>query len=228
MLLGSQPDPPAPTPSAPAVAGRPRPSPSRFSALGLDARANRLLVDDLGGVGANNLGGLPAGERTLARIPFTIGRGMIHLAGDGAPGNQGDRGPILPRRVEGIAVNARVRRLHLLQAVHFDGKKDGVVDGTEVAALLVEYADGSHEWQSLVYGVDVRDWWYDPDRPDRTRAEVAWTGTNPPSRQMHQAIRLFATTWTNPHPGRRVTSIAFESAGTRAELIVLAATVEAP
>jgi hypothetical protein len=102
------------------------------------------------------------------------------------------------------------------------------LDGTEVASLVVRYADGSAERVPIVYGEDVRDWWYDPAQPGRTRAAVAWTGTNPPARENRQDIRLFAMTWANPHPDRLVSSIDLETAGTRAELLLVAATAESP
>jgi hypothetical protein len=81
----------------------------------------------------------------------------------------------------------------------------------------------------LVYGQDVREWWYDPDKPDAEttgRGQVVWTGTNPVANQYGKRLRLYLTTRENPRPGMKVTTFDFVSTMTDSAPFLIAVTVE--
>ncbi len=62
----------------------------------------------------------------------------------------------------------------------------------------------------IAYGKDVSDWWFKEGAAVPSRAKVAWTGANDAARKTNDSkIRLFLSTWNNPHPGRPIASIDF-------------------
>jgi hypothetical protein len=80
-----------------------------------------------------------------------------------------------------------------------------------------------------VYGRDVANWFLflraRPETP--TDARVAWTGTND-STDLNPGltVRLFAMTWTNPHPDREIAAIDVTSKVTASDLFLVAVTLE--
>jgi hypothetical protein len=60
-----------------------------------------------------------------------------------------------------------------------------------------------------------------------TAARVAWTGPNDTT-EMNKGlqVRLFALTWTNPHPEKEIAALDFISTGTLCDPFLVAATLE--
>ena len=82
-----------------------------------------------------------------------------------------------PSESMGSPSNQEAARLHLLL-----GTVQPEADGTVIGSLVLHYADGETRPLDLVYGRDVREWWYDPAKGDTEatdRAQVVWTGLNP-------------------------------------------------
>jgi outer membrane protein assembly factor BamB len=179
------------TPSAAPADGR------KFIFLDLKARANQQLIDDVSGPG-NNLAALPRGEQTIAGVRWQIGAGLIQLSGKLAR----DR----PEKVEGIPVGSRCTRLHFLHATQWQAPDD-----TTVGHYTVTYDDNSEEKIPIAYGKDVRDWWFRPGAAPPSRARVAWEGDNDLARNGGSRIRLYLSTWNNPHPNRQVVRIDLTS-----------------
>ncbi len=64
-------------------------------------------------------------------------------------------------------------------------------------------------------------------KEEPTGARVAWTGSNDSLEQNAGIkIRLFATTWTNPHPEKEVATLDILSAGTDCDPFLVAVTLE--
>ena len=82
-------------------------------------------------------------------------------------------------------------------------------DGTVIGQYMIHYGDGSGEGISIVYGEDVRDWFYTDDEATTTRGKVVWTGDNDWASQNGAKIRLYLTSWDNPHPDKRIVSIDY-------------------
>jgi hypothetical protein len=187
----------------------------RLVFIDLARHGNEPLTDGPGGSG-NDLNRLPRGVRELDGLYFRVGEDMVHLAGTMTPD--------LPRKVKAIKVQGRGQKLHFLHAV-----QQSVAPGTEVGAYAVHYADGTTERIPIVYGRDLVNWWLwgrgFQEAP--TDARVAWTGTNDVAEKNEGLqVRLFARTWTNPHPEKEIATLDVISAGTLCDPFLVAATLE--
>jgi hypothetical protein len=192
---------------------------AKFIFLDLQPNANHKLVDDLHETPGTNLVNLGQGEQTLMGVPFKIGEKIIHL--------KGAHVPKAPEKVEGIKVGEKFDRLHILHTTGYgEGSEPPVEDGTEIGAYVVHYADGATERLPIRYGEDLRDWWDWPDRPNVTRAKLAWTGTNKAAEVYGRMIRLFRVEWTNPHSEKEVKIIDFTSKATECDPLLVALTLE--
>ncbi len=189
----------------------------------------------------DDLGDLPRGDQTLAGVSFQIGERPIQLGCEYLPQ--------APDQVVGIPVQRNVARIYVLHAAGyadpylgnrrsdtienyvprpFRSKEfDGVPDGTIIAYYRVCYADGSDQWIAVAEGHDVRDWcrWA---KPSPSRGTIAWRTRNELTRVHGYPICLFAGAWQNPYPERKVATIEYISAGTRAAPFCAAITVEEP
>jgi hypothetical protein len=191
-----------------------------FVFVDLQAQANQKLADDLHGTEGNNLAKVPQGEQKLGETRFKIGEKMVHVRGQAGAQEA-------PVKVEGVPVNAKFDRLHILHSTGYGEGMDPPLDeGTEIGAYIVHYADKSTERIPIVYGEDLRDWWDWPDRPETKRAKVVWTGSNTASENNQRQIRLFEVVWTNPHPDSEVATIDMESKDTVCDPFLVALTLE--
>ena len=69
---------------------------------------------------------------------------------------------------------------------------------------------GKTETIPVVYGEDVRDWWFNENAKGVSRGKVAWTGDNDAATGLQCRIRLYLTTWENPHPGKKIATIDYQ------------------
>jgi hypothetical protein len=181
----------------------------------LQPKANQKLKEPFhGSTDANNLAELKQDKQTLAGLRFKIGEALIQLANDSLQAQY-------PVKVEGIKIDAKFAKLHLLHA-----SGNPVADGTVVAKYIVHYADKSKENIDVVYGEDVRDWWRRDNDKEPTRGKVAWKGSNESAKSNGCSIWLFARSWNNPHPEKTVASIDFISTLTESAPFVAAMTLE--
>jgi hypothetical protein len=164
--------------------------------LDLQSKANQKLTDNFhtpSSVG-NNLAELPKGYQQFAGVKFHIGKGLIQLASP----RVGDK----PAKVEGIAVGKTFVKLHILHATGYTAG-----EGTLIGKYVIHYEDKTTTAIRIVYGQDVRNWWNTDPKKDVTRGKVAWEGKN----QSTTIIRLYLTTWQNPHPKNKVVNIDYVS-----------------
>jgi hypothetical protein len=166
-----------------------------------------------GGQDDNTLADLPKGEQKLAGVKFSIGPSVLQLGS-----TQVEK---FPEKIEGIKVGQMFARLHILHATGFQ-----VEDGTVIGGYTVHYADKTTAKIEIVYGKDVRDWWDAQDKEKVTRGKLAWEGTNAAVKASNAKIRLYLTTWKNPHPKKKVVSIDYTSAKTKAAPFCVAMTAE--
>jgi len=194
----------------------------RFLALKAERRSELPKVELLFLMTRTNLAELPRGEQTLQGVKFKVGDGLIHLAGRFAPKR--------PEKVEGIAVGGRAEALYFLHATGWGQGEPGadtyVADGTVIGRYRVNYEDRSHADIPIVYGEDVRDWWFNDDAKGVSRGKVAWQGKNALSAQSDSRVRLYLGTWKNPHPEKSIASIDYSSTMTAACPFLVAITVE--
>lgn len=206
--------------------------PEKLSFVDLQPKSNHKLDEDSGrGIEGNNLGSVPQGEQPLGGVQFHVGKAMLQL---GSPLLKNPR----PDKVEGIKVGKPFAKLHILQATYFGnggvigqpgqpGDPLFIADDTRIAEYKLHFDDRSTETVPVVYGQDVRDFWYTDNSKGVTRGKVAWTGENKASQQFGSRIRVYATTWDNPKPDKKVETIDFIRApGTPAAPFCLAITIE--
>jgi len=171
----------------------------KFSYIDLQAKSNQKLKDSFhGSTEGNTLSEVPTGEQTFEGVKFKIGEGMIQLGSQMVT----DR----PDKVEGIKVDKKFTRLHILHATGYSTDDD-----TIIGEYTVNWEDGTSVTIPIVFGKDVRDWWYYEDTPDPTRGKVAWKGSNEYAKSLNAKIRLYLTTWENTKPDKKVTSIDYST-----------------
>jgi hypothetical protein len=181
--------------------------------MDLQPKANQKIQESFNKTIPNNhLGELKQGNQTLEGLKFHIGEGVIRLAGKRLT-------DYLPEKVEGIQVNAKFATLHILHATAYS-----VADVTVIAKYIVHYDDQATETIEVAYGKDVRDWWAQDGDEEPTRGLVAWTGSNEAAFRYYRTLWLFARTWTNPRPDKKVVAIDYISTLTDAAPFVVAMT----
>jgi beta-lactamase regulating signal transducer with metallopeptidase domain len=204
----------------------------RFTYIDLQPYANQKLTDNFHSrAEGNNLAALPKDEQTFAGVKFHIGEGVIQLGSTVLTD--------MAQKVEGIEVNKAFDTLHMLHAtaygrgnINTDGTKlEGgsllVADGVLVGRIRVHYDDTSVEVIPIVYGKDVRDWWFNEEDEKLTRGDIAWQGENERTKKFNTKIRLYKTTWKNPKPNKKVASLEYISMNnTAAAPFCVAMTVE--
>jgi hypothetical protein len=144
----------------------------------------------------NNLSSLKAGKQKLGGVEFMIGEAVLQLGS----ANIKDK----PEKIEGIKIGRPFKKLHILQATGYNAPDD-----TVIGKYVVHYDDKSKVEIDIVYGKDVVDWWAYPDQKAPSRAKVAWEGENDAAKGFDAKIKLYLTTWENPHPKKKVVSIDF-------------------
>jgi hypothetical protein len=172
----------------------------------------------------NDLSAVPVGLTNLGGIAFDV-RGVIQLRRTEPLG-----GPFevvwaqYPTRVDGIPIQQEVRQLHLLLGTVAPEK-----EGTTVGSLVLHFADGDQAQVDLVYGQDVREWWWDPRQAapaEAGRGRVVWTGTNPQAQFYERSLRLYVTSRENSRPGTKVISIDLVSAMSMSAPFAIALTID--
>ena len=124
-----------------------------------------------------------------------------------------------------VEVGQRCRTLHFLQATEGDPR----INGSTVARWVIHYADGSTREWPVLYGEQVRDWWWWPEQEplEANQATIAWRGRaslwNLPG---NRGVRLFKASWTNPQPDLEITRLEYRIGETALKPLVVAVTAE--
>jgi hypothetical protein len=172
----------------------------KWAFIDIQGKTNHKLKDDFhgGAFAGNNLANLPTGEQTLEGVKFKIGEGLIQLGGKMLEDK--------PEKVEGIQVDKKLAKLHILHATGWNTDLD-----TIIGEYTVTWEDDSSVTIPIVYGKDVLDWWTLEGSPEPSRGKVAWKGDNDGAKGSNATIRLYMTTWENPKPDKKVKSIDYST-----------------
>jgi hypothetical protein len=181
---------------------------AKFTYIDLKDKFNHKLTEKFHQTDTdeNNLA-IEPGKQKLGDIEFKIGDGVIQL---GSRMVKDD-----PERVEGIKVGQKFLKLHIIHACGYgggpniEGTTAHVADDTTIGEYKVTYDDKSTESIPIVYGQDVRDWWFLEGEKEPARAKVVWKGENEQSKKYKAGVRLYMTTWKNPKPDKKVVSIDY-------------------
>jgi hypothetical protein len=216
-----------------AVVGLAPAPPGKFTFVNLQPQVNQKLTDNFGsGRDGNDLVAVGKDGRTFGGANFKLADGVIQL---GSP----VLGSPKPSKVEGIKVDHTCAKIHIVQSTIYgngqgvgiegkEGEPGFVADGKTIAEYKVHYEDGTTATIPVVYGQDVRDWWFTEASKDATRAKMVWKGENELTRELGCRLRLFMTTWDNPHPEKKIATIDYAKTGdSPAAPFCLAITLEA-
>jgi hypothetical protein len=161
---------------------------------------------------------VPRGLQTIANVPFNIA-GIIQLWGQGPAGI----GRNYRERVEGIPVAGMFQTLYILHGSSFTTRA-----GTPIAQVVFRYSDGSSLTNSILYGIDSRDWWeplaeHDP-LPTNSASKIVWRCDHPSLPDWVKSLRLFGTGLANPKPESEVKTVDLFSTKSPTAWVVLAIT----
>jgi hypothetical protein len=181
--------------------------PGKYEPVSLDAKGNQKLSDNFGsGREGNNLVALKKGLCTCGGVNFVVEEKMIQLGSSVLKVEK-------PDKVEGIKVDKKLVKLHFLHATGYGSSPEGnalhIKDGTKIAEYKVHYDDKTSAIVPVVYGEDVRDWWTPEGAAGVSRGKVAWKGENEVSKEFMRHLRLYLTSWDNPHPEKTVVAIDY-------------------
>jgi tetratricopeptide (TPR) repeat protein len=166
------------------------------------------------GPDGNNLARLPRGLQTFASVAFDV-RGLVQVGGESTTRTK------YPKKMTGIRIGLRCRRLHFL---HSASNAASCEAGTEIGRYVVHYAGDREENIRIVVGRDVADWWAEDSVLGQ--ASVAWRGNNDASEEVGHKIQIFTSTWENPFPAETVIGLDMVSTHPTAAPFLVALTAE--
>jgi len=165
------------------------------------------------------------GAQVLGGVPFQITTKLQLHANIEAKDQR-----LYPQRIMGIPVYRRLGRLHV-----FNGANIPDHEGSPMASVRLNYADGSTHTLMFTYAFNTREWWRNPGGTnynifDTNNTVIAWTGTSADSRARGPGHwhRLYRTTFDLPARESPVETIDMFSLFHNSSLAVLAMTGEAP
>jgi hypothetical protein len=162
----------------------------------------------------NDLSPVPRGLQMLAGVTFDI-RGLIQV------GAESRNGVKYPSEIS-LQVGQTCQRVNFLHsAIHCYG----LPKGTRIGTYRVHYRGDKTAEIPIVIGLDVADWWNQPDEQN-DHFLVAWEGTNERTRALGRTIRLFKSVWVNPAPELEIERIDFLSTYEHAAPFLIAVTLE--
>ena len=163
-----------------------------------------------------DLSELPRGLVEFGGMTFDA-RGIVQVSGQAMKAQGGD----YPEQIKGIPVNRQCQRIHFLHGTGWS-----TPEGVEIGAYVIHYADGQRRVLPLVYGHDVRDWYFFQSLPVTSReARLVWLGANQRTRADGAHLQLYVRSWENPAPDVEITSIDLVSAMTACAPFIIAITV---
>lgn len=183
----------------------------KYLFVDLAPKANMKRADNFGsGRDGNDLKDLGKDSRTLVGINFKFGESVVEL-------NSKLLAKQRPTKVEGIKVGNLALKVHILHATSYGNVPADsalfIADGTKIAEYTIRYDDGKTAVIPVVCGEDVRDWWWSDGDKGVTRGKIAWQGDNELAKGFNKRLRLYLTTWDNPHPTKKIASIDYAKVG---------------
>lgn len=178
----------------------------------------------------NDLRALTSGTLVLSNVTFDV-RGVVVLRRSTMRGYpwrwHWEQHPV---QVEEIPVKKTLRRLHVLHGVMQGDYTQGAEEGTEVGHYALRFADGSQAQLPIVLGRHAKHWWAEATEENSFQplpeGTVVWTGSNPNAKDAKATLRLYLTSYKNPHPEKEVVSVDYVEAMALAAPFLVAMTVE--
>lgn len=191
----------------------PVPKGTTFTVIPIQDKANQALDEPMGsGYEGCDLKNLPQGEQKFNDVKFEIGKKLLQVRSKYTPKN--------PDKIEGVPIKLKCDKIHILQGCTFGGGNVDAnnpkycKDGTEIGEYVVHYDDNTTEKIAIVYGKHVRDWCYSADDKSEEKEsdlKIAWKGENDWFTKYNNKVRIYQSTWDNPHPEKGIATIDFVS-----------------
>jgi hypothetical protein len=183
----------------------------KYIFVDLGPKANMKRADNFGsGRDGNDLKSLGKDSRTCAGVNFKLGEGVLQL-------NSRFLARQTTAKIEGIKIGHACNKIHILHATGYGNVPPDsplyVADGAKIAEYTIRYDDGKTAVIPVVYGEDVRDWWFSEGDKGTSRAKLAWQGDNELAKGFNKRVRLFLTSWDNPHPTKKIATIDYVKVG---------------
>jgi hypothetical protein len=142
----------------------------------------------------------PQGAQVFEGVPFHL-HGIMEVTGLRAAREK----RFHPTRIEKIPVGRRGVRLHLLH-----GAGETLNDDTPLANLILRFANGREQKQSIIYGRHVRNWFKSLQEQDAVidaNSRMVWVGASPASGRYGMTLRLYLTSIPLVAPDQELSSI---------------------
>ena len=150
-------------------------------------------------------------ENIFCGVPFFLADPRKH-DGKGVLSFGSAMAPKLMREVTGIPVGVSADSFHVLHASAWLTEKHG----TPIAEYTLLYEDGSRATLPVRSEIDICDWW----KPlPSANFRIAWAGRNKLG-----SVNLYCSTFRNPHPEKKIRSLAIRAGLTGAQYVVLGIT----
>jgi hypothetical protein len=180
-----------------------RQSPDEKKYVDLGAFYNFSLSEEIHGKPGNTIP-IPSGINDFNGVKFDA-RGIIQLSSKVAYEKSHLH---YPEKINRIAVDCMAKELCFLHSSAWDSAK-----GTEVVAIVVNYADNQKKIITIKYQIEVEDWWFNLENSVfPSNAELAWEGINDRVKDFGCVLKLYRYTWENPLPEVEIKSIDLVSA----------------
>jgi beta-lactamase regulating signal transducer with metallopeptidase domain/peroxiredoxin len=204
---------PAAAPAANAPKNLPAPATEEVAPLVLDLKPYERSLGTA--TRSADIFGPLAGQDNFDGLPFRVD-GMVILFG--SKGQEGRRD------ATGLEVGQKFDELHLLHVA----RNGSDPDGTPIAVIRLNYADGTNHDFPIRYGIEVRSWEWTPlEGPEKLSdpgTKVIWRG-NAMQQTPGASARVFKTTLRNPYSDEVVQTIDLISSRARSSYCLFAATV---
>ena len=155
-------------------------------------------------------------------------RGIISLYGEADARQKRPHARI----ISGIQVDQKASQITVLHGARNENR--ATPQGTILAHYILRYSDGSEHRIPVETGTHLRDWQYSEKNPlhltENKRLNAIWTGANTGPRWASNAqprrLRVFQTSWENPHPEKTVETLDLVSTAEHPSVFVIAITVD--
>lgn len=142
---------------------------------------------------------IPSGVNDFNGVKFDA-RGIIQLASKVSFEKSHIK---YPKKISGIQVNCMAGSLCFLHSSAWESEK-----GTDVALIVVNYANNEKRTITIKSRIEVEDWWFHPENsifPEKTK--LAWKGSNARVEELGFVLKIYRYTWANPMPTVEISSI---------------------
>lgn len=199
----------------------PRPALATAHQIDLSAYYNQRLDEaSLGALDPGTSASSNGGLQSLGGSTFDV-RGAVQLQSSGLVKYH----PEYPLSIPAIPVNIRAQRIHFLGALA--GLYRLFPYGTPIGRCVVKFEDGRQtEFPWRAWQEFDNEWFNPRSAREHTDSKVVWRGMDADAEASNNRVRLMMSTWQNPWPETKITSLELRSDNQSPAPIIVAITAE--